>query len=79
MSMHFVVRFDPRSGCEEAFSEALREVDGPSSAEFGCLGFQVSESVREPMHFAIHSEWADEAAFDHHAHAAPHPPIRRSG
>lgn len=71
MSMHFIVRFEPRPGCEEAFREVLRNVEGPSRAESGCLSFQVFESIREPTYFAIHSEWADEAAFEHHT-TLPH-------
>jgi len=38
-----------------------------SPAESGCVSFHVFESVREPIYFAIHSEWTDESAFEHHA------------
>lgn len=67
MSMHFLVRFEPRAGKEREFREELLLVIGPSRAEAGCLDIQVFESVRAPVSFAIHSEWADEAAFDLHA------------
>ena len=46
--------------------ELLRVVE-PTRAEPGCLRIHVFEGVREPLGFAIHSEWADEAAFELHA------------
>jgi quinol monooxygenase YgiN len=66
VSMHFIVRFRPKSGGEEAFREALFEVVPPTLAEPGCLAIQIFESLREPFEFAIHSEWVDEAAFKRH-------------
>jgi quinol monooxygenase YgiN len=65
--MHFIVRFEPRPGCEDACREALGAIVEPSRAEPGCSSFQVFESVRAPVTFAIHSTWVDEAAFDTHA------------
>ncbi|MCC7126862.1 MAG: antibiotic biosynthesis monooxygenase [Acidobacteria bacterium] len=70
-SLHFIVQFEPKPGCEVRFREALERVAGPSRAEPGCRGFQVFESRRAPVVFAIHSEWVDEAAFDRHA-SLPH-------
>lgn len=67
MSFHFLIRFDPPPGNETALRDELRRVTAPSRAEPGCVRFQVFESVRETVAFAIHSEWADEAAFDLHA------------
>jgi quinol monooxygenase YgiN len=67
MSVHFVVRFEPKPGQEAAFREELLRVVGPTRAETGCLAIHVFESLREPFSFAIHSEWADEAAFELHA------------
>ena len=67
MSMHFIVRFEPQPGKEREFREALQQVVGPTQAEPGCLGIHIFESLREPFVFAIHSEWADEAAFALHA------------
>ena len=71
MSIHFIVRFEPQPGKALEFrSELLRVVD-PTRAEIGCLATRVFESLREPFAFAIHSEWADEAAFELHA-GLPH-------
>jgi len=56
---------------EAAFREELLRVNGPSREEPGCIRIDVFESVREPVEFAIYSEWVDEAAFDLHA-ALPH-------
>ena len=52
---------------EAAFREALLRVNGPSRDEAGCRRIDVFETVREPVEFAIHSEWDDEAAFELHA------------
>jgi quinol monooxygenase YgiN len=67
LSFHFIVRFEPQPGKEAAFREELQRVMEASRQEAGCVDFEVFESVREPRTFAIHSEWADEAAFDLHA------------
>ena len=71
MSVHFIVRFEPLPGREAAFREELLRVVAPSRAEIGCLSIQVFESLREPFVFAIHSQWADAAAFEFHA-TLPH-------
>jgi len=65
--MHFIVRFEPQPGKEREFREELRRVVEPTRAEAGCLNIHIFESLREPFVFAIHSEWADEAAFETHA------------
>ena len=67
MSVHFLVRFEPLLGKEAEFREELLQVVAPTRAEIGCLAIQVFESLRQPFVFAIHSEWADEAAFELHA------------
>jgi quinol monooxygenase YgiN len=67
VSIHFLVRFEPRPGKETQFREELLRVVDPSRAEIGCLAIHVFESLREPPMFAIHSEWVDEAAFELHA------------
>ena len=71
MSVHFLVQFEPKSGREMAFREELLRVVGPSRAEAGCVGMRLFEVIREPLVFAIHSEWVDEAAFELHA-GLPH-------
>jgi quinol monooxygenase YgiN len=68
---HCIVRFEPLPGKEPAFRDELLRVNGPSRAEPGCLSIDVFESVREPIVFAIYSEWVDEAAFELHA-TLPH-------
>jgi quinol monooxygenase YgiN len=67
VTVHFIVRFEPQAGKETEFREELLRVIEPSRQEAGCVGFEVFESLREPLTFAIHSEWVDEAAFDRHA------------
>ena len=67
LPVHFIVRFEPRAGMEAKFRQELLRVVEPSRAEPGCLSIHAFESLREPFEFAIHSEWADEAAFEHHA------------
>ena len=65
--MHFLVRFEPQPGKAGRFREELQRVLEPTRAEPGCLGIHVFESLREPYVFGIHSEWADEKAFETHA------------
>jgi quinol monooxygenase YgiN len=67
LTFHYIVRFEPQPGKEAAFRGELLKVLEPSRQEPGCLGMEIFESVREPVTFAIHSEWVDEAAFDRHA------------
>lgn len=67
MAVHFLVQLHPRPGKVAEFREALLRVVEPTRAEAGCVGIHVFESLREPAVFAIHSEWADEAAFALHA------------
>jgi quinol monooxygenase YgiN len=67
MSVHVIVNFFPISGKEAAFREELLRVNETSREELGCLAIDVFESLREPLVFAIHSEWVDEAAFELHA------------
>ena len=71
MSVHVIIRFEPLHGREAAFREELLRVNKPSRAEMGCLRIDVFESLREPVVFAVHSEWVDEAAFELHA-TLPH-------
>jgi quinol monooxygenase YgiN len=66
-----MVRFEPLPEKESAFREELLRVAETSRSEIGCLSIRVFESLREPFVFAIHSEWADEAAFELHA-TLPH-------
>lgn len=65
--MHFIARFEPLAGREDEFREALKSVVEVSRTEPGCLRMAIFESLREPVTFAIHSEWTDEAAFERHA------------
>ena len=67
MSFHFIVRFEPLPGKGPDFRAELLRVIAHSRAEIGCIALHVFESLREPQLFAIHSEWADEAAFELHA------------
>jgi quinol monooxygenase YgiN len=71
MPVHFLVRFRPQPGKTAEFREELLRVLEPTRAEAGCLACRMFESLREPLEFAIHSEWVDEAAFDLHA-GLPH-------
>ena len=67
MSIHCFVRFEPLPGKAMEFREEVLRVVDATRAEIGCLAIHVFESLREPCVFAIHSEWADEAAFELHA------------
>ncbi len=66
MSVHFFVRLEPLPGKEREFREQLLRVVEPTRTEIGCLPIYIFESLHEPIVFAIHSEWVDEAAFELH-------------
>jgi len=67
LSVHFFIRLEPLPGKEAEFREELLRIVEPTRSETGCLAIQVFESLQEPLMFAIHSEWVDEAAFELHA------------
>ena len=67
MPFFAIVQFQPLPGKEAEFREALLRVNVPSREEPGCISLNVYESAREPITFAVQSEWVDEAAFDLHA------------
>jgi quinol monooxygenase YgiN len=67
MSVHVFLQFVPLPGNEAEFRHEILRVNTPSRAEPGCIRIDVFESLREPVTFAIHSEWVDEAAFELHA------------
>jgi quinol monooxygenase YgiN len=69
--MHFVVRFEPLPEKAGEFREEMLRVIERTRDESGCLSIRAFEALRDPLVFAIHSEWADEAAFELHA-ALPH-------
>jgi quinol monooxygenase YgiN len=66
LPIHFFVRFEPQSATEAEFREELLRVVAESREEAGCLRIHIFESLAEPAIFAIHSEWADETAFELH-------------
>jgi len=67
LPMDFFVRFEPLPGKEMEFRQELLRVVEPTRAEIGCLANHAFESLRQPFVFAVHSVWADEAAFELHA------------
>ena len=67
MDQYVFVRLHARAGEEGAVEQALREVNGPSRKEAGCLSFHTFRSMRDRRLFYIHSRWVDEAAFQAHA------------
>ena len=67
LPVHTFDRLEPLAGKAMEFREELLRVVEPTRAEIGCLAIHAFESLREPWVFAIHSEWADEPAFERHA------------
>ena len=65
--MHFFVRLEPLPNKEAEFREELLRVIEATRSESGCVSIRAFESLREPFTFAIHSEWADEAALEMHS------------
>ena len=71
MELFLFARLHARPGCELQVQQAIAEVQGPTRAEAGCLGYQAFQSVRDAGEFYVHSRWRDEGAFDQHA-SLPH-------
>jgi quinol monooxygenase YgiN len=71
MPLYIFARLEPLPGKEREVEEELRRVLEPTRAELGCVRINIYESTRGPLTYYVHSEWADEAAFDAHAEA-PH-------
>jgi quinol monooxygenase YgiN len=65
--LYIFARFRAKPGNQDDVEAALREVVPPTRAEAGCLGLNTFRSTRDPQLFYLHSQWVDEAAFDHHA------------
>jgi quinol monooxygenase YgiN len=66
-----MIRFEPLPGKEVELRDEVLRVSERSRTEAGCLRLEVFESLREPVIFAIHSQWIDEASFELHA-TLPH-------
>jgi quinol monooxygenase YgiN len=66
VSLHFLIRFEPKPGAADEFRQEMLRVTEISRSEPGCISIQTFESIGEPRTFGIHSEWADEAAFNLH-------------
>jgi quinol monooxygenase YgiN len=59
-------RLHARPGLQHALHQAMSDVEAPTRAEPGCLGYGGFQSVRDADEFYIHSRWQDMAAFDRH-------------
>jgi len=66
MPLYIFARLEPLPGKEQEVQEALRQVLEPTRAEWGCVRINIYQSTRGPLTYYVHSEWADEAAFDAH-------------
>ena len=71
MELFLFARFHARHGCESALQDAIRQVEGPTKLEKGCLDYRAFRSIRVTGEFYVHSRWRDLAAFERHA-AQPH-------
>lgn len=71
MELFLFARFHARPGCEQQLQQAIAEVQGPTRAEVGCLGYRAFRSVRDSSEFYVHSRWQDQSAFENHA-GLPH-------
>ena len=67
MEQYTFVRLHAREGEESAVEAAMREVQGPSKEEEGCLCIHLFRSTRDRRLFYIHSRWKDEAALQKHS------------
>jgi quinol monooxygenase YgiN len=67
MEITIIGRFHARLGKEDAVLAAIREGQGPTRREPGCLGHEFYRGIRDPRLFFIVSRWRDEEAFELHA------------
>jgi quinol monooxygenase YgiN len=67
MELFIFARFHARPGQEDAVAAAIRDANGPTRAEPGCLAIGGYRSTRDPRLFWVYSRWIDEAAFERHA------------
>ena len=56
-----------KPGEDEAVIDLLGQISRASTAEPGCLLFQVHRSVDDPSIFFLYEQYASEAAFETHA------------
>ena len=66
MKIFLFARVFARAGHIDAVRKAIHDVQGPTRAEAGCLGYHAFQSIRDAHEFFIHSQWVDKAAFDTH-------------
>jgi quinol monooxygenase YgiN len=71
MKLFIFARFHAREEKESDLISALTTVSAATRPEPECLGHQVFGSTTDPRLFFIHSQWANEAAFDRHV-GLPH-------
>jgi quinol monooxygenase YgiN len=71
VELFIFARFHARPGEESAVEAALRDVVASSREEADCLSIHAFRSTHDGRLFYIHSRWADDAAFGHHA-GLPH-------
>jgi quinol monooxygenase YgiN len=67
MEIFVFARLHARPGKQSEVHQAMFEVQGPTRAEPGCLGYGGFRSVRDPAEFYIHSRWRNMEAFEGHA------------
>jgi quinol monooxygenase YgiN len=65
-ALFIFARFHAKEGLQQAVAETIGEVLGPTGQEPGCLSIHVYSATQDSRLFYIHSQWKDEAAFDHH-------------
>ena len=70
MEVFVFARLHARPGRQGQLRQVILDVQGPTRAEAGCLGYGVFQSIKDPDEFYIHSRWQDPAAFENHAELA---------
>lgn len=62
----FVVIFNAKKGKEQDLKKLLLELAGESSKEWGCLNFDLHESLITFGQFMIYENWENKAAHESH-------------
>lgn len=70
-TVHLIVPFHAKAGCEQALADVLAGLIEPTRAEAGCIRYELLQGVEDPAKLFFVEEWQDEDALEAHRNS-PH-------
>lgn len=70
-SLRVIVPIVAKPDCVEQMRQLLVSLIAPSSAEDGCLGYELLQNVEDRTEFTVIEEWHDATAYEGHL-SSPH-------